>query len=72
MNIHSKNQDLSLEFFSILCRMLAVLALLVCWGTPGGGMRGPHHPRDHHHHHHHQPQAQTKLTQDSDLIRDVE
>ncbi|XP_054264342.1 multiple coagulation factor deficiency protein 2 homolog [Macrosteles quadrilineatus] len=52
--------------------MLVVLALLVCWGAPGGGMRGPHHPRGHHHHHHHQPQAQTKLTQDSELIRDIE
>ncbi|XP_046663907.1 multiple coagulation factor deficiency protein 2 homolog [Homalodisca vitripennis] len=49
--------------------MLQLLLVLVVWGTPSGGMRGPHHPRGHYHH---QPRTDTKLTQDTELLRDVE
>ncbi|KAG8248226.1 hypothetical protein J6590_044070 [Homalodisca vitripennis] len=46
-----------------------ILAVELIIRTPSGGMRGPHHPRGHYHH---QPRTDTKLTQDTELLRDVE
>ncbi|XP_075233201.1 multiple coagulation factor deficiency protein 2 homolog [Lycorma delicatula] len=54
--------------------MLTLLLLLKCIMTVEVlSMRGPHHPRGgQHHHHHYAPKPNQKITQDTQLLQDVE